>query len=319
VLLRIRACGICGSDLHGWDGSSGRRHPPLIMGHEAAGEITALGPGVDGWTVGDRVTFDSMLYCGQCADCRADHTNLCAHRRVFGVAPADYNQPGAFAEFLNVPARLLYRLPDTLSFEHAALVEPTAVALHAIRRAPTKPTDWVVVIGAGLIGLLVIQSLRAADVRNIIALDLVDHRLAVARELGATHTINSRSGDPTAEVAALTSGHGADHVFEVVGMEPTLNLAINLARRGGYVTLVGNLAPATQRFPLQAVVTREISLLGSCGATPEDYHRALELIASGAIHATAMISATAPLADGPAWFDQLSADPGEHLKVILTP
>ena len=156
VVVAVKACGICGSDVHGMDGSTGRRRPPLVMGHEAAGVIASVGNGVTGWTAGDRVTFDSTIYCGHCEFCRRGLINLCDNRRVLGVSCEDYRQNGAFAEFVAVPQHILYRLPDGLAFEHAALVEPFAIALHAIRRAPPTLNDAVVVVGAGMIGLALV-------------------------------------------------------------------------------------------------------------------------------------------------------------------
>lgn len=319
ALVRIRACGICGSDLHGWDGSSGRRHPPLIMGHEAAGEIAALGADTGDWRVGDRVTFDSTLYCGECASCRDGHVNLCENRRVFGVAPVEYRQHGAFAELLAVPARLLHRVPDKLGVEAAAMVEPVSIAVHAVQRAKVRPGDTAVVVGAGMIGLLVVQALRWAGAKRVIALDLDDGRLALARELGAEHTLRSDIGDPVAEILRLTAGRGADLAMEVVGFGPTLNLALGMLRRGGTAVLVGNLAPTTKDFPLQAVVTKELSLLGSCASAGE-YPLCLDLIARGVIRVEPMISAVVPLRDGAEWFAKLSASGGGGMmKVMLAP
>lgn len=319
VLLRIHACGICGSDIHGWDGSSGRRHPPLIMGHEAAGEVLATGAAVTGWQPGDRVTFDSTISCGRCGYCQAGQVNLCADRRVVGVSPPEYRQHGAFAERLALPARILYRLPETLSYPQAAMVEPVSIAIHAVRRVTVRPTDTAVVVGAGLIGLLVIQALRWAGATRVIAVDLAENRLALARELGATDTVRSGAGDVAAEVARLTGGRGADLAFEVVGLTATLNLALAALARGGTAVLVGNLAPRTQDFPLQAVVTRELSVLGTCGSAGE-YPLCLDLIARGVIRVDPMIETVAPLAEGAAWFARLSApDGGKHLKVILAP
>lgn len=318
VLLRIRACGICGSDIHGWDGSTGRRRPPLIMGHEAAGEIVAIGPRVQRWRTGDRVTFDSTISCGVCAFCRDGRVNLCESRRVVGVAPAEYRQHGAFAEFLVVPARILYALPPSLSFTHAAMIEPVSIAIHAVQRVRIAPTDTAVVVGAGMIGLLVIQALRWAGARQIVAIDLAENRLALAKELGATRTLKSDACDVVAEAAALTAGRGADCAFEVVGVGATLNLALATLRRGGSAVLVGNLAPKTD-FPLQAVVTREITLYGSCSSAGE-YPLCLDLIAKGVIRVEPMISAVAPLASGAQWFQQLSAKDGsKYMKVILQP
>jgi L-iditol 2-dehydrogenase len=318
VLLRIRACGICGSDIHGWDGSTGRRRPPLVMGHEASGEIIAVGPKVQRWRAGDRVTFDSTIYCGNCGPCRAGQVNLCENRRVVGVSPVEYRQHGAFAEQLALPARILYQLPDALSFTHAAMVEPVSIAVHAVQRVKIAPTDTAVVVGAGMIGLFVIQVLRWAGAKQIIAVDLAENRLALAKELGATHTLKSDACDVVAEVGKLTEGRGADVAMEVVGISPTLNLAIATLRRGGHAVLVGNLAPKTD-FPLQAVVTKELTLHGTCGSSGE-YPLCLDLIARGIVRVEPMISAVAPLAEGAEWFDRLSQKDGsKFMKVILTP
>jgi L-iditol 2-dehydrogenase len=318
VLLRIRACGICGSDVHGWNGSTGRRNPPLIMGHEAAGEIVDVGLDVTDWRPGERVTFDSTIFCGRCDYCRQGQVNLCVNRRVVGVAPAEYRQHGAFAEFLALPARILFRLPTGMPFEHAAMVEPVSIALHAVRRVKVTPTDTAVVVGSGMIGLLVVQALRWAGARRIIAVDLEPTRLALARELGATDTFQSDLSDVPAEVARLTGGQGADLAFEVVGVAATLQLTLASLRRGGAAVLVGNLAP-TAGFPLQAVVTRELTLHGSCGSAGE-YPLGLDLIARGEIRVQPIITAVAPLAEGGQWFQRLSAPGGgQFMKIILQP
>jgi L-iditol 2-dehydrogenase len=319
VVVRIRACGICGSDIHGWDGSSGRRNPPLIMGHEASGEVLAIGPRVTKWRTGDRVTFDSMIFCGTCRFCREGQSNLCENRRVVGVSPAEYKQHGAFAERLAIPERLLYRIPDGLSYEQAAMIEPVSIAIHAVQRTKIPAGATAVVIGSGMIGLLVIQALRWAGARQIVAVDLADNRLELARQLGATHTINSGRVDAAAEVAKLTDGLGAEVSFEVVGFSPTFNLSINVLKRGGACVMVGNLSPKTQDFPFQAVVTKELTLLGSCASAGE-YPLCLDLIARGVIDVKPMIETVAPLQDGAGWFEKLSAkDGGKYMKVILKP
>ena len=319
VVVRVHACGICGSDIHGWDGSSGRRHPPLIMGHEASGEIVAIGPRVTAWRAGDRVTFDSTISCGACRFCAGGQINLCESRRVVGVSPVEYKQHGAFAERLAIPERILYRLPDTLPYDQAAMVEPVSIAIHAVQRTKIAPNSTAVVIGSGMIGLLVIQALRWAGAKQVVAVDLADNRLALARQLGATHTINSGREDAAAEVAKITGGLGAEAAFEVVGFTPTLNLAIAVLKRGGACVLVGNLSPKTQDFPLQAVVTKELTLLGSCSSAGE-YPLCLDLIARGVINVKPMIEAVVPLAEGAGWFEKLSAkDGGKYMKVILQP
>src|SRR5580692_11856813 len=157
LLIRIRACGICGSDVHGYDGSTGRRLPPIVMGHEAAGFVEAVGCAVTGFRPGDRVTFDSTVYCGKCFFCLSGEANLCDNREVIGVSTPAFRRMGAFAEFVTVPARIAYHLPDNMPFAHAAMIEAVSVAVHAVALTPISLEDTVVVVGAGMIGLLTMQ------------------------------------------------------------------------------------------------------------------------------------------------------------------
>jgi L-iditol 2-dehydrogenase len=317
VLVRVAACGICGSDVHGYDGSSGRRVPPVIMGHEAAGTVAEVGSGVDRVRVGDRVTFDSTIWCGQCDACQRGDVNLCVQRRVLGVSCGDYRQPGAFAEFVAVPDHILYKLPASCSFEHAALVEPVSVAVHMVDRLKVTSGESAVVVGSGMIGLLVIQALRVAGCEEIVAIDLDDSRLALATELGASVTINAKKTDAVKVVLERTRDDGVDIAVEVVGNGAALATAIGCVRRGGRVGLIGNLVPEVP-FPLQVVVTREITLVGSCASAGE-YPRAIELIASGQIKVGPLISATASLAEGPQWFERLYGGEPGVMKVLLKP
>lgn len=317
VLIAVRACGICGSDVHGMDGSTGRRRPPIVMGHEAAGVIAGLGANVTGWRTGDRVTFDSTISCGHCPHCRRGEVNLCDHRRVLGVSCEEYRQAGAFADYVVVPARILYRLPDALSFEEAALIEPFTIAFHAVRRHPVRLNDSALIIGCGMIGLALLQTTRLAGFGRIVAVDTAADRLRQAKELGADDIVNSAEGDALATLLRLTEGRGFDHAFEAVGIAPTVDLAVRAARKGGAVTLVGNVTPSMP-MPLQLVVTRELSLAGSCASAGE-YPACLDLMARGALSAKPLLSAVAPLREGASWFDRLyQREPG-LLKVILAP
>ncbi len=317
VLVAVKACGICGSDAHGMDGSTGRRRPPIIMGHEAAGIIANVGPQVTAWKTGDRVTFDSTIYCGECEHCRRGEVNLCHHRRVLGVSCEDYRQAGAFADYVVVPARILYRLPDGLSFEEAALIEPFTIAFHAVRRHAVTVNDSALIIGCGMIGLALLQTARLAGYGRIVAVDTAADRLEQARALGADEVINSASGDALGEVLARTQGRGFDQVFEAVGAAVTVDLAVHAARKGGHVTLVGNVSP-TVTLPLQLVVTRELTLHGSCASAGE-YPACLDMMARGAISAKPLLSAVAPLAEGARWFERLHSREAGLLKVILQP
>lgn len=317
VLVAVKACGICGSDVHGIDGSTGRRRPPIIMGHEASGVIVGLGSEVRGWAVGDRVTFDSTVYCGRCAACRDGSVNLCDNRRVLGVSCDEYRRDGAFAQFVAVPQRILYRLPDPLSFHHAAMVEPVAIAVHAVGRTHIHLGDTALVVGAGMIGLLVVQALRAAGCGRIFAVDLASHRLQLARQLGADETFQSDAVDVPQQILLRTDGRGVDLAIDAVGLPPTVRSAIASLRKGGQLTLVGNFAPQVE-LPLQTVVTRELTLHGSCASRGE-YPACLDMIARGAIHLDPLISAVAPLAQGPQWFARLYEGKEPLMKVILEP
>ena len=317
VLVRVRACGICGSDVHGYDGSTGRRIPPLVMGHEAAGDVERTGRGVIGFDKGDRVTFDSTVWCGACDYCARGASNLCTNRRVLGVSCGDYRRHGAFAEFVSVPDRILHKLPPAMPFEHAALVEAVSVAVHAVTRAAPRPDDTVAVIGCGMIGLLIIQVLRHRGCKRTIAIEIDERRRALATRFGASATIQPASGSVAGEVRRLTDSRGADHVFEVVGHSETVGDAVASVRRGGTVTLVGNLAPRVD-LPLQAVVSGELTLLGSCASSGE-YPEAIDLVARGEIEVAPLISAVAPLAEGATWFSRLRTPNGGLMKVILRP
>ena len=191
VLVSVKACGICGSDVHGMDGSTGRRIPPLIMGHEASGVIDKIGENVTSFKVGDRVTFDSTEYKLDDWFTLQGKYNLSDNRKVLGVSPKEYRRHGAFAEYVVVPEHIMYKLPDKVSFEHAAMVEPVAVATHAIELTPLKMRDTVLVVGAGMIGLFLIQVLKISNAGKIIAVDLDDQKLQVAKICGAEYTINA--------------------------------------------------------------------------------------------------------------------------------
>jgi L-iditol 2-dehydrogenase len=317
VLIKVESAGICGSDVHGMDGSSGRRIPPIVMGHEAAGVIASLGKDVEGWSVGDRVTFDSTIYKLDDWYTRKGLYNLSDNRMVLGVSPGEYRKHGAFAEFVNVPQHILYKIPEEVSFTQAAMVEPVAVAAHAVELTPVSWNDAAVVVGSGMIGLFVIQVLRAKGCGKIIAVDLENEKLALARKLGADVGLNPKKDDIRKEVLALTRDRGADVAFEVVGITDTVKTAINTVRRGATVTLVGNLAPQVE-IPLQAVVTQQLRLQGSCGICGE-YPAVLDMIASKAVNVDAILSAEAPLSEGADWFNRLyNKEPG-LIKVVLKP
>jgi L-iditol 2-dehydrogenase len=287
------------------------------MGHEASGFVECVGSDVSGFRSGDRVTFDSTVFCGKCFYCCRGQTNLCNDREIIGVSTPDFRRMGAFAEYITVPDRVAYHLPDNLSFVHAALIEAVSVAVHAVSLTSIALNDTIVVVGAGVIGLLTIQVARLAGAGRIIVLDIDDSRLEMARSLGATHTVRSGTNSTVQELRALTDGRGADAAFECVGTYTTVKLALDGVRKGGAVTLVGNITP-TIDLGLQSVVTRQIRLQGSCASAGE-YPASMALMSRQAIKVETLISAVSALQDGPAWFQRLySREPG-LLKVVLQP
>ncbi len=310
VLLRIRACGICGSDVHGMDGSSGRRIPPVVMGHEAAGEIVEIGDDVRGFSAGDRVTFDSTLSCGECAFCLEGKVNLCESRKVFGVSCGDYKLDGAFTEYLAVPSRLLYHLPAGLDYSLAALAEPVGVALHAIKNLDPSIESEICVIGTGMIGLLILLALKHKGFQKVHAVDISPEKLDLAKDFGADCCHNSKQ-------LASEDLREMDAALEVVGIEPTIKRAVGSVKKGGKVILVGNLSPEIA-IPLQEVVTRELSLLGSCAIAGE-YSEAIELIENNQTTLRKLISAIIPLEEAASWFSRLYAKEDGLFKVIVDP
>jgi L-iditol 2-dehydrogenase len=268
VLVRVAACGICGSDVHGYDGSSGRRIPPIVMGHEAAGTVSAVGAGVRNFSVGNGVTFDSTISCGACDYCNRGEINLCDTRRVLGVSCADYRCAGAFAEYVVVPQNIVHRLPESLSFSEAAMLEAVSVALHAVSLSRIDSGQVALVLGAGMIGLLTLQALRVAGCSRVFVADVDASRLKLAIDLGAS------------------------------------------------AALLGNIEPEV-KLPLQKVVTRQIRLQGSCASAGE-FPQAIELVGSGRIQVKPLITAIAPLEDGPRWFERLHSREPNLMKVVLT-
>lgn len=317
VLVKVKAVGICGSDVHGMDGSSGRRIPPIIMGHEASGVIEAAGSKVHGWKNGDRVTFDSTIYRRDDWYTQKGMYNLSDGRMVLGVSTPEFRKHGAFAEYVTVPQHILHRIPEGVSFVQAALVEPAAVSLHAINLSPIAAEDTVLVVGAGMVGMFVIQLLRIKGCKHIIAVDLEPSRLELARQLGAEFAFVPGDAALGKTVYELTNNRGVDCAIEVVGIGSSVQLGISLLRKGGTITLLGNLSPEVT-IPMQAVVTKQLRLQGSCAINGE-YPEILELIAKGKLDMEAILSAEAPLSEGADWFQRLYNKEKGLMKVILRP
>jgi L-iditol 2-dehydrogenase len=312
VLISVRASGICGSDVHGYLGLTGRRRPGVVMGHEAAGEVLEIGPDVTGVAVGDRVVLRSILPCGRCQPCEQGQPNVCEDRQGLGM-----QFDGAYAERMVVPAALAVRLPDGLPYERAALVEPLSVALHAVAITPLETGDSVVIVGAGPIGLLTLLAVRLHGSRLVAITDRQPHRLAVARAIGADLAIDVGVSDPAEAIREASNGRGADVVFEAVGITATVAQSLAVVRTGGNVTWIGNAAP-TVELPMQDMVTRELTLRGSYAFAGE-FDEAIDLLATGRIDTQPLIELTASLDDAPDIFRRLGDGTLNAIKVVLVP
>jgi L-iditol 2-dehydrogenase len=317
VLVRIKACGICGSDIHGFTGKTGRRLPPLIMGHEAAGIVADTGKSVEGFAKGDRVCFDSTVYCNKCEACMNGRYNHCDKRQVLGVSVPSFKRHGTFAEYVAVPWWIVFKIPDELSFVNSALLEPASIGTHAANRAPITANDTVVVIGAGTIGLFILQGCRLRGAAKIIVADINEFRLDLAKQLGADVVVNTTESDLKEIVLAETQGKGADVTLEAVGYAKTFSDAVSLTKLAGHVVAVGNIEKMAE-FDLQQFIARELTFTGSYASSGE-FRECIGLVASGKINVKPLISEVLPLEEGAGAFDRLLEAKENLLKIVLEP
>lgn len=297
VLVRVKAASVCGSDIHGINGKTKRRQPPIVMGHEASGVIEKVGGKVKNYNAGDRVTFDSTVYCGECYYCRTGEINLCDSRMVLGASCDDYRRYGAFAEYVALPERILYPLDDAISFEEAALVEPMSVALHAISLLPQQHGSSVVLFGTGTIALFAIQLFKLRGFVKLIVVGRNNKNLELARTLGADHIINSRSEDVVSAVRKLTDGDGADFAFDAAGAQSTFDDAMHSIKKGGHFVTIANLA---ERFTIDMIylITRQLTIHGSCAANGENAE-ILNWLKEKKIRTDYVVSAVVPMSEAP--------------------
>jgi L-iditol 2-dehydrogenase len=293
VLVQVRNVGICGSDVHYY--THGRIGSfvvdrPLILGHEMAGVIAALGPGVITRRVGQRVAVEPGVPDRVCEFCRAGRYNLCPNVQFMATPPVD----GAFTEYVVMPADFVYPLPDHVSLEEGALIEPLSVGVYALHRSQLRAGQDVVVLGAGPIGLVTLQVARAAGAGAIYVVDLDAHRLQVARTLGATASIDASREDVQERLAALTEGRGVDIVFEAAGSPKTAALAVHLARRGGRVTMIGLPPEDNFPYPLVAAMAKEVDIV-TVFRYANVYPAGLALVAEGRIDLKSLITHRFPL------------------------
>lgn len=312
VRLKVAACGICGSELETFKNRSPRRTPPLVMGHEFCGTIAETGAEVRDWAAGARVVSNSLVPCGRCVRCRRGDTHLCAERQIFGM-----HRPGAFAEYVNVPARCLIPWPENLPAEAAALAEPMANGIHVARLTQDRPAATALVIGAGPIGLFCQQALQVLRGARVIVADLSPERLAVARKLGAVRVVNPRTEDVVKVLQAETEGEGADLTVDAVGGAVTKRAALEALRPGGASVWIG-LHENTVPVDTYGITLPERVVFGTYAATIAELRQALDLMAAGQVDALSWVQRF-PLADGVTAFNRMLAAKGADLKAVICP
>lgn len=312
VRLQVAACGICGSELETFKNRSPRRTPPLVMGHEFCGTIAETGAEVRDWAKGARVVSNSLVPCGRCVRCRRGDTHLCAERQIFGM-----HRPGAFAEYVNVPARCLIPWPENLPAEAAALAEPMANGIHVVRLTQDRPAATALVIGAGPIGIFCQQALQVLRGSRVIVADLSPERLAVARKLGAARVVNPREEDVVKVLQAETGGEGADLTVDAVGGAITKRAALEALRPGGASVWIG-LHENTVTVDTYNITLPERVVFGTYAATIVELREALDLMAAGKVDALSWVQRF-PLADGVTAFNRMLAAKGADLKAVICP
>ncbi|MDX1979036.1 MAG: alcohol dehydrogenase catalytic domain-containing protein [Bryobacteraceae bacterium] len=309
VQIRVSHCGICGTDLHIFHGNMDHRvKMPQVIGHEMSGLISAVGPGVTGWSEGDRVTVRPLDYCGECPACRAGHSHICQKLKFIGI-----DSPGAMQGVWNVPAHTLHRLPNHLSLAQGAMIEPIAVACHDVRLGQVKPGEYVVVQGGGPIGALIALVCRNEGA-NVLVTELNPYRLKLLDQLGV-RGVNPMEQDVVELVNQETGAAGADVVFEVTGAAAAAEMMTKLPRTRGRIVMVAIHAKPTS-VDLFRFFWRELKLIGARVYEPEDFEKAIALAAAGALPFDRLITNTLPLEGLASGFHQLEGG-GDVMKILI--
>ncbi len=312
VKIKVKYCGICGSDLHGYTGASGRKIPPMIMGHEFSGVVTELGEGVRNFKVGDRVSVLPVEYCGTCEFCRRGSVNICANRRNLGVLDVD----GAFTEYICMNEKFVYALADNVTDEEGALLEPLSVAHHAVGRAQPIEGCNVLIAGTGTIGLLILMLVKANNPAKIVVTDLSDDRLALARKFGADITVNPAQQDLDQALREAGIRDNVHIAIECVGATPTCQQTVDYVKIQGRIVWVGNAAKMVT-VNMQSIVTRELSIFGTYAFTDQDFAGALKLLEEKKIPAQEIVSRIIPFEKTTEVFEDLTQGRSRDIKVLV--
>jgi threonine dehydrogenase-like Zn-dependent dehydrogenase len=313
LLVAMRAVGVCGSDLHGYLGITGRRIPPMIMGHEFSGIVMETGSKVSRFSVGDRICVQPIQFCGTCEFCKAGAQNICPNKKILGVM--DIN--GAMGEMVAVKETNAFVLPDNISFVAGSMVEPFSVAHSAIKQAPPLKNMEVAIIGMGTIGLCILQYVKMNGAKKIYVCDLSETRLNTAAALGADVLVNPKKGDASENVLQQSGGRGVDICFEAVGESVTARESLEMTKIKGQVIWVGNSAK-TIEIDMQKVVTTELNIQGIYGFTNETFKETLSILEKGLLHPQQIVSIEKHVSKGAEVFETMLAEKDRYIKAILT-
>lgn len=292
VKIHVACTGICGSEIHAFCGTHPTRVPPVISGHEAAGVVADVGKNVTSVKVGDRVAIEPQYSCGKCPDCLQGNYNICHKKIVLGTI----YWSGSFGEYIIAPERAVLKLPDHVSFEQGALLEPLAVGIHAVRLSDVKMGKTVVILGSGPIGISLLIGCRLSGAQTVIMTDVIDYNLSVAKEMGADFVINAMREDPVLRVTELTHGLGADVVFLAVGENPIMNQGVECVKRKGQIMEIAHFG-TEPTIDVRRFRWKEARMMGSYMYVREDFEIAVQAIASGMIVVNPMISKIMPIED----------------------
>lgn len=311
VLIKVKTVGVCGSDLHLFKGTHAFRKPPVILGHEIAGEVVEIGHNVTKFKVGDRVTVEPHIGCGECEFCIRGLVNICTNKN----APGTPGWIGTFAEYFNAPEKAVYKIEENISYEMGTLVEPLAVAVHALDRVTVKEKDSIAILGSGTIGLLTLVAAREAGYKNIICTDTQDFNLEMAKKQGATLALNPLKEDVVAKVREFTNGRGVDVAIVTADAKVIVDQASSMVRKRGEVGIV---AMITEEIPVHTYnfVFNEITLFGAMTYETKDFAKANEMIMNG-LDLSDFVTQRLPLDESQQALDILNEKKENVVKIIV--
>ena len=314
VLIRVRSVGVCGSEVHAFQGTHPFRKAPVILGHEVSGDVIQVGDEVAGFQSGDRVIVDPQWTCGNCAYCRNGMPNLCPEKRVLGTGI----WPGGFGQYIVAPAVSVFHLPENVSYEHGCLAEPLTVAVHVVGRSGLHPGDTAAVLGTGSIGGLLVGVLKTAGADTIIAADIRQHCLESAGRLGATHKFHLPCPDFVESVLDATGGEGVDTVYITADDAQLVNAGIQISKRLARLVLVSLITDEPLRFQAFDVLSKEMSIVGSLMANHSDVKQAISLLSSGKVAVGNILTHVLPIEQAQKGMELAQTKADGAIKVVLS-